>query len=38
MAQIEEKRYEVQLKDRGIKNIEKLAIVFNGKESLVKEA
>ena len=38
MAQIEEKKYEAQLRDRGIKNIKKMAIVFNGKKSLVKEA
>jgi hypothetical protein len=38
LEQIEEKKYEVELRERGIKNIKKLAIVFEGKDSLVKEA
>jgi hypothetical protein len=37
LAQIEEKKYETELMDRGIKNIKKLAIVFRGKEVTVKE-
>ena len=37
LAQIEEKKYEIELMDRGIKNIKKLAIVFNGKEVTIKE-
>lgn len=37
MAQIEEKKYEQALVQRGIKDIRKLAIVFRGKESLIKE-
>ncbi len=35
--QIEEKKYETELVDRGIKHIKKLAIVFSGKEVSVKE-
>ena len=38
LEQIEDKKYEVELRERGVKNIKKLAIVFDGKESLVKEA
>jgi len=37
LKQIEEKKYETELIDKGIKNIKKLAIVFNGKEVHVKE-
>jgi len=37
LKQIEEKKYETELVERGIKNIKKLAIVFNGKDVLVKE-
>jgi hypothetical protein len=37
LAQIEEKKYETELIARGIKNIKKLAIVFNGKDVMVKE-
>jgi F0F1-type ATP synthase beta subunit len=37
LAQIEEKKYETELIERGIKNIKKLAIVFKGKEVTVKE-
>jgi hypothetical protein len=37
LAQIEEKKYETELIDRGIKNIKKLAVVFKGKEVTVKE-
>ncbi|HLP47513.1 MAG TPA: AAA family ATPase [Candidatus Kapabacteria bacterium] len=36
--QIEEKKYETELVERGIKNIKKLAIVFDGKEVTVKES
>ncbi len=38
LKQIEEKKYETELIDRGIKNIKKLAIVFSGKQVYVKEA
>jgi len=31
------KKYEAELIDRGIKNIKKLAVVFNGKDVYVKE-
>ena len=37
LAQIEEKKYETELIERGIKNYKKLAIVFNGKDVTVKE-
>ena len=37
LEQIEAKKYEVELRERGITNIKKLAICFDGKESLVKE-
>ena len=37
LAQIEEKKYETELMDRGIKNIKKLAVVFSGKDVYVKE-
>jgi hypothetical protein len=37
LEQIEDKKYEVELRERGIKNIKKLAVVFYGKDSLVKE-
>jgi hypothetical protein len=37
LAQIEAKRYETELKERGIKHIKKLAIAFRGKEVFVKE-
>jgi hypothetical protein len=37
LAQIEAKKYETELIARGIKNIKKMAIVFNGKEVTVKE-
>jgi len=37
LKQIEEKKYETELIDKGIKTIKKLAIVFNGKEVYVKE-
>ena len=36
LAQIEEKKYEQELLDLGIKNIIKLAIVFQGKKVLIK--
>ncbi|MCP5052115.1 MAG: AAA family ATPase, partial [bacterium] len=38
LKQIEEKKYETELVDRGIKQIKKLAIAFSGKEVCVKEA
>jgi hypothetical protein len=38
LKQIERKKYEVELRERGIKVIKKLAIAIDGKESLVKEA
>jgi hypothetical protein len=37
LAQIEARRYETELQERGIKQIKKLAIVFRGKEVFVKE-
>ncbi len=37
LKQIEDKRYENELIERGIKNIKKLAIVFSGKDVYVKE-
>jgi hypothetical protein len=37
LAQIEEKKYESELVERGIKHIKKLAIAFSGKEVFVKE-
>jgi hypothetical protein len=37
LAQIEEKKYETELMERGIKNIKKLAVVFSGKDVYVKE-
>jgi len=37
LKQIEEKKYETELVEKGIKTIKKLAIVFNGKDVLVKE-
>jgi hypothetical protein len=37
LAQIEEKKYGTELIHRGIKNIKKLAVVFNGKDVYVKE-
>jgi hypothetical protein len=38
LKQIEEKKYETELIDRGITNIKKLAVVFNGKDVVVKSA
>ncbi len=38
LKQIEEKKYETELIERGIRNIKKLAVVFNGKDVYVKEA
>ncbi len=38
LKQIEEKKYETELIDRGIKNFKKLAIVFKGKEVTITEA
>jgi hypothetical protein len=37
LEQIEEKKYETELKTRGIENIKKLAILFRGKDVYVKE-
>ncbi|HLP46299.1 MAG TPA: AAA family ATPase [Candidatus Kapabacteria bacterium] len=37
LKQIEDKKYETELLERGISHIKKLAIVFNGKEVFVKE-
>ncbi|MGE5342580.1 MAG: AAA family ATPase [Candidatus Omnitrophota bacterium] len=37
LKQIDEKKYEMELVNRGIKRIKKLAVVFNGKEVTVKE-
>jgi len=37
LLQIETKKYETELVERGIKHIKKLAIVFSGKEVFVKE-
>ncbi|MCU0287528.1 MAG: ATP-binding protein [Acidobacteria bacterium] len=37
LKQIEEKQYETELIERGIKNIKKLAIVFSGKDVFIKE-
>jgi len=37
LAQIEAKKYETELVERGIKHIKKLAIAFSGKEVFVKE-
>ena len=38
LKQIEEKKYETELLERGIKNYKKLAIVFKGKEVTIKES
>ena len=38
LKQIEDKKYETELVERGIKNIKKLAIVFNGKEVTIRES
>jgi hypothetical protein len=37
LKQIKEKKYETELKERGVKKIKKLAVVFNGKKVTVKE-
>ena len=37
LAQIEAQRYEIELKERGITHIKKLAIAFSGKDVFVKE-
>lgn len=37
LRQIEEKKYELELIERGVKEIRKLAIVFSGKEVFVKD-
>ena len=36
LAQIEEKKYETAIKARGIRDIEKLGVVFDGKRVWVK--
>ncbi|MGD2086605.1 MAG: PD-(D/E)XK nuclease domain-containing protein [Candidatus Aminicenantes bacterium] len=38
LKQIEEKKYETELVQRGVKNYKKLAVVFKGKDVTVKEA
>ncbi|MCP5050466.1 MAG: AAA family ATPase, partial [bacterium] len=38
LIQIEEKKYETELIERGIENIKKLAVVFSGKDVYVKES
>jgi hypothetical protein len=38
LAQIQEKKYETELEERGITRIKKLAIAFSGKHVYVKEA
>ena len=38
LAQIEAKKYETELVERGIKHIKKLAIAFSGKEVFVRES
>ncbi len=37
LKQIKEKKYETELKERGVKKIKKLAVVFEGKNVIVKE-
>jgi hypothetical protein len=37
LAQIEAKKYETELVERGINHIKKLAILFSGKEVFVKQ-
>ncbi|MGD2084995.1 MAG: PD-(D/E)XK nuclease domain-containing protein [Candidatus Aminicenantes bacterium] len=37
LAQIEEKKYETELINKGIENIKKLAVVFSGKDVYIKE-
>ncbi len=37
LKQIEEKKYETELVERGVKNIKKLAVVFNGKNVTIRE-
>ncbi len=38
LKQIEDKKYETELIDRGIENIKKLAVVFSGKDVYVKKS
>jgi len=38
LKQMEEKKYETELLEKGLTRIKKLAIVFNGKDVSVKEA
>ncbi len=37
LKQIEEKKYQAELVQRGVKKVKKLAVVFNGKDVTVKE-
>jgi hypothetical protein len=37
LKQIEERKYETELVERGIKKYKKLAVVFKGKEVTIKE-
>jgi len=37
LKQIKEKKYETELKERGVKKVKKLAVVFEGKNVTVKE-
>jgi len=37
LKQIDEKKYETELQERGVKNIKKLAVVFKGKDVTIKE-
>jgi hypothetical protein len=37
LKQIDEKKYETELVERGVKNYKKLAVVFKGKDVTVKE-
>jgi len=38
LKQIEERKYETELKERGIKTYKKLAVVFNGKDVTIRES
>jgi hypothetical protein len=38
LKQIDERKYETELKERGIKNYKKLAVVFNGKDVTIRES
>jgi hypothetical protein len=37
LIQIEEKKYETELVQRGVKNVKKLAVAFKGKDVTIKE-